>query len=357
MPTRSEGALAEERREGTPQKRRFPPVAAMAMVSQEQLQAVIAEMDGKIASAVSAVEQRMTVSTQGIVTQIDTTHRSMMDAIDGAVTSAIAEQTASTLDRVDKAVTAKLEELQKRVDSLLEDTRVAFVTERAEVKAQVDNLEAKLLAVGDGNLDRIGAKLVELDSQDTTRAALLGKMFQDGQKMMQEQLAVHETELYRINGDIGVRVTTLETKVAGAEQAFINLGPGASGGPPGGGRGARLRIPDPGAWKLDVFKAKEDGFQSWRDVFELQVGSVWLGLDALLTKVRETETVDSEQNFIRLRNEVSPVPEGNNEADWSYGFLRQKLYTIIYMHLGVEPRKAIELSEKCGFKAYRLLHK
>ena len=27
------------------------------------------------------------------------------------------------------------------------------------------------------------------------------------------------------------------------------------------------------------------------------------------------------------------------------------------MHLGVEPRKAIELSEKCGFKAYRLLHK
>ena len=126
MPTRSEGALAEDRREGTPQKRRFPPVAAMAMVSQEQLQAVIAEMDGKIASAVSAVEQRMTVSTQGIVTQIDTTHRSMMDAIDGAVTSAIAEQTASTLDRVDKAVTAKLEELQKRVDSLLEDTRVAF---------------------------------------------------------------------------------------------------------------------------------------------------------------------------------------------------------------------------------------
>ena len=59
----------------------------MAMVSQEQLQAVIAEMDGKIASAVSAVEQRLTGSIQGIVTQIDTTHRSMMDAIDGAVTS------------------------------------------------------------------------------------------------------------------------------------------------------------------------------------------------------------------------------------------------------------------------------
>ena len=81
---------------------------------------------------------------------------------------------------------AKLEELQKRVNDLLENTKSAFESERAEVKAQVDNLEAKLLAVGDGNLDRIGAKLVELDSQDTTRAALLGKMFQDGQKTLQE---------------------------------------------------------------------------------------------------------------------------------------------------------------------------
>ena len=168
----------------------------MAMVSQEQLQAVIAEMDGKIASAVSAVEQRMTVSTQGIVTQIDTTHRSMMDAIDGAVTSAIAEQTASTLDCVDKAVTAKFEDLQKRVDDLFQNTKAAFELERAEVKDQVTKLEAKLLAVGDGNLDRIGAKLVELDSQDTTRATLLGNMFQDGQKSLQEQLATHETELY-----------------------------------------------------------------------------------------------------------------------------------------------------------------
>ena len=29
----------------------------------------------------------------------------------------------------------------------------------------------------------------------------------------------------------------------------------------------RLRVPDPGSWKLEVFKNKDDGFHAWRESF------------------------------------------------------------------------------------------
>ena len=43
-----------------------------------------------------------------------------------------------------------------------------------------------------------------------------------------------------------------------------------------------MRVPDPGSWKMDVLKNKDDGLHAWRENFELQVGSVWLGLKPLL---------------------------------------------------------------------------
>ena len=49
----------------------------------------------------------------------------------------------------------------------------------------------------------------------------------------------------------------------------------SSGG--GGGRSApRIRIPDPGAWKLRILKGRQDNFKDWRNEVEMQLGSVWM---------------------------------------------------------------------------------
>ena len=149
----------------------------------------------------------------------------------------------------------------------------------------------------------------------------------------------------------------IEIKIGEAEHAFSQLRAGLFGTSPRKGRHApRLRIPDPNVWKLNVYRGKEDGFATWRDTFELPTGSVWLGLDALVTVLRKKD-VGSKREFEDLRDTYSPIPDGNSGADRKYAFLSNRLYMLLYTHLGVYPKKAIELSGKCGFTAHMLLHK
>ena len=51
------------------------------------------------------------------------------------------------------------------------------------------------------------------------------------------------------------------------------------------------------------------------------------------------------------------MPDGSNTADWSFTFLRRKIHAVLFSHMDADPRGVISMSDKCGFKAYRLLHK
>ena len=85
--------------------------------------------------------------------------------------------------------------------------------------------------------------------------------------------------------------------------------------------------------------------------------TVWLGLDGLLKHLREGEQINDLDDFIRLRNQHSPIPDGSNTADWPYKFLSRKLHTVLYSHMDTEPRGVIESLDKCGFNAWRILTK
>ena len=64
-----------------------------------------------------------------------------------------------------------------------------------------------------------------------------------------------------------------------------------------GSRAPRVRIPDPNNWGLQKLQGKDDGFHAWRESFESQVGSAWLGLDKLLKRLRESAYVTSQEQY------------------------------------------------------------
>ena len=47
---------------------------------------------------------------------------------------------------------------------------------------------------------------------------------------------------------------------------------------------------------------------------------------------------------------------GASSFDWEHTHISNKLYSVIYAHLDVDPIKIVEEStQRCGFEAYRLL--
>ena len=112
----------------------------------------------------------------------------------------------------------------------------------------------------------------------------------------------------------------------------------------------RLKVQDPGLGKLDVSKNKDDGFHAWRESFELRVGSVWLGLKPLLEVLQDTK-VDNAEHWVELRNSKLPngrLPPGSNEADWTYQFVSNTSFMVLYTYFGQDPKKVVSLAQNCG---------
>ena len=119
------------------------------------------------------------------------------------------------------------------------------------------------------------------------------------------------------------------------------------GGSSGGGRAPRLRVPDTGSWKLGVLKKKDDHFHSLRGNFELQVGSVLLGLKPLLALLRDTK-VDSAEHFYSLRDSKllhDRLPPGSNDADWSFELIGNKLFMVFVTYFFQDPKKVVSLDQ------------
>ena len=106
---------------------------------------------------------------------------------------------------------------------------------------------------------------------------------------------------------------------------------------------------------MDTLEPKQVGFVKWRESFDLQDGSVWMGLYSYLEALhieKDKVNKDHYENFMLDFN----YPAGRNMADWDHAFLSRKLFMILHHYAGADARKVITTSlSKCGFEAYRLL--
>ena len=77
----------------------------------------------------------------------------------------------------------------------------------------------------------------------------------------------------------------------------------------------QLRVPDPNSWKLDRLKDGTYGCHAWRKFFDLQVRSVWAGMDMMLEAMRDEAGVINASVYARLKSVQFLLPEGASELD------------------------------------------
>ena len=69
--------------------------------------------------------------------------------------------------------------------------------------------------------------------------------------------------------------------------------------------------------------------------------------------------VTSAKHWLELRDSFLPegrLPPGSNEADWTFQFISNKLFMILYTYFGQDPRKVVSLAQNCGIESYRLIN-
>ena len=156
-------------------------------------------MAGNVTSVTAELEQRSTESLRGTINrhQIENNANIQKDVMD---------RTAKTLDRVDTVVALKLEEQKLRVDAMMLAASHEFAAGRVSVRQLVKELEQKLLAMGDGNLQRVGTNIVELENAGQTRVTMLAAMHQGVADRQTAIMTLHEDELKRPGAEVMGRI-------------------------------------------------------------------------------------------------------------------------------------------------------
>ena len=116
-------------------------------------------------------------------------------------------------------------------------------------------------AIGREKFEEMATKMGQLDQSQSQNVALLTSMFGSTSNELRDRMLAHERSLQE-----------LHSKLAVLERSAQNIGSA-----PRDFGGSRLKIPDPAGWKLDVLKGRGDGFQLWRERFDLQTESIWHG--------------------------------------------------------------------------------
>ena len=133
----------------------------------------------------------------------------------------------------------------------------------------------------------------------------------------------------------------------------------------GGDRYQRIRVPDPAGWKIETLKKGED-WHAWRDDLEVQIGTVWTGMNKVLVNVRDYDptkhgkTACDKELFDELIRTHDLIGNHEHPADWDYKFVTAKLFMVIWKHLDISQRKIVQKvysNNQCGFEAFRLLSK
>ena len=258
-------------------------------------------------------------------------------------------------DQVEATRQATVAEIQRVTGDKLEAANAAFVAEQARLTTSVTELQRAIDTVGQAGQGDI-AKFSELLAKHDAATVGHTKIVADSvHQLLRSQLDIVDQRMTDWSTIVNNRLDGHDAGL-GAVSGSSGVG-GSSTSQPRGGR-YDLRVPDPKQWQLDMLKDGTHGFVKWRKTFDLQVNSVWNGLDAVLEGVRAEKQPIDKDVFETLLSVADIKPAGASELDWAYRYMSTKLYMVIYTHCDVDPIKIIEEGDhKCGFEAYRLLSK
>ena len=280
-----------------------------------------------------------------------------MHRLNDAALVEIRQHTTGAKQEMTEAVDAKFQSAavgfeaeQARLSGILQ-TEHRRLTEMVDKLSQdVQSAVEKVATVSGGKLDEVATTLIEQKALMERYKAEQEVSVHTIHQILRSEVADMHSSITESNSNTLSRMDRLEQHVGSSSQRN-DLGSGLG---PGGARGYQIRIPDPKAWNLTVLKNGDHGFLPWRKSFELQVRAIWAGMDQVLEAIREEITPMDRHKFEQL---VSPIiPIGASTLDWEYTHISNKLYSVLYAHLDVDPIKIVEeSSQRCGFEAYRLL--
>ena len=90
-------------------------------------------------------------------------------------------------------------------DAMLKDVSGEFAAKRESVRQLVEGLETKLLAEGEGSLDRVGTKIIELETVDQTRFRVLAMMHRVFAAKQLATMWLHEEDKTARSRSVGTR--------------------------------------------------------------------------------------------------------------------------------------------------------
>ena len=217
---------------------------------------------------------------------------------------------------------------QSRIQNAMSEAAKNFTAEQARIDQMLDKVASNLSAVDVERVDAIAALIqtsqskfdsIELTSQNNM--GLLQGLHNDLWQRTSASIIEHRLMIDRIvAGDVRV----------GGRPAHFDV----SGGDPNdrdANKRPRVRVPDPSGWKLDTLKkgdSDSNNWHEWRDSFELQVGSVWPGLDRVLVKIRDEPNPDKKsdsESFETLVSECKIDRTYAHPADYSYAYVFEQI--------------------------------
>ena len=176
------------------------------MVSVDMLQSAIGEVDPRIQAAVAEVERKIMESVEGAVT-------TQRESLKEGIANDVMEFHSSALERIDGAITAAMADQQTRIETMFDAAASNFENEQRSVRELVQKLEGKLLAVQDGNLEKIATRLVEIEAAEKTRAQLLGSMHESLSENLGKRFQSDEAEITRLGGLIQTTISDTDAKL------------------------------------------------------------------------------------------------------------------------------------------------
>ena len=240
--------------------------------------------------------------------------------------------------RMDKLVATLDEKVQTKFDIVDE----GFKNEQQSVRDLVERVRADVASVEGGNIAAVAGQIKLATDEMTAKKAADAILLETVHKTLSlevQQLRGYSDEAW---GRIRHELSGLHAEVAAGKEALRNMS--SMDQKPEGRRGGSIRVPDPKNWVLETLKG-EVGFHNWRETFDLQIRSVWNGMEKVLLKIRDEKEVVTHEKYSELMQE-SGLGDKSYDFDWTYAFVSTNIFMVIHTYTDIDPRKVIKESQE-----------
>ena len=244
----------------------------------EQYSIIGRMIDERVGPAIGRTEGRTATFLREIRTEAAESLPGTTATSLGQIKGEIERVQAAAFARVDEAFKAAAAVEKERVDAIINSAAVGFKAEQTRLNEllqqsavstteKIAGLEGKMASEDGANLTRVSEQLEAVAVGDKARAEVLNAMIQSEKVDSSKMLALNGQELTGLNEVGAVMRTVFEPRMNSFEAMSGGSGPQHFAMDGQGSRAPRLRVPDPGTWKMDILKNKDDGFHAWRENF------------------------------------------------------------------------------------------